>query len=314
MPFAGIAEGPPISDLRPDTAAVARALALLADPDPGSAFELRAVAAANGVLPKASSALFTTADLPRAAQWAADRTRDGYTVYVGLNPVSRGLQLGPGRAVRAADVLRRRWLLLDIDPMRPAGLDKDSATDAEKAAASSLADRVREHLTAAGWPAPVRVDSGKGHYLLYRIDLPKDDDSHALITRILTALDKHFSGPAGSVDKSVHDPPRVAKLPGGWARKGPDTADRPHRMCRIIEAPDALQVVTREQLLQLADMPAAPAPPSENNGRASGFAGTATAGAASIPERAVAYLASCPPAVSGQGGHNQTFSVVRAII
>jgi len=33
-----------------------------------------------------------------------------------------------------------------------------------------------------------------------------------------------------------------------------------------------------------------------------------------IQSRAVAYLGRCPPAISGQGGHNQTFEVARAIV
>lgn len=37
-------------------------------------------------------------------------------------------------------------------------------------------------------------------------------------------------------------------------------------------------------------------------------------GSADVRERAIAYLASCPPAVSKQGGHNQTFDVARAIV
>ena len=35
---------------------------------------------------------------------------------------------------------------------------------------------------------------------------------------------------------------------------------------------------------------------------------------AEVSERAIAYLAACPPAVSGQGGHNQTFAVTQALV
>jgi hypothetical protein len=315
MAFAGRAEGESIGNLGPDAIEMAKALAVLTDADPGTTFELRAIAATEGVLPKATSALFTVAGQSAAVDWAIDRFWNGYTIYIGLNPVGPDLPLGPGRAVRADDVLRRRWLFLDIDPIRPAGFAADSATDEEKDAAEQLAGQVLVHLTAFGWPVPLRVDSGNGRYLLYRIDLPNDEDSHGLIRQVLTALDKRFSGPAGSVDTSVHDAPRIAKLPGGWARKGPNTADRPHRMCRLVEVPDTLTAVSREQLLQLADTSADPASPLPgNNGQTSRLSGTATAGAKSIPERAVAYLASCPPAISGQGGHDQTFAVARAIV
>jgi hypothetical protein len=319
MGFAGIAAGESRNSRGPNKDEMARALAILTDPGLDAAFELRAIATTDGILPKAVPSLFTAISQSAAVDRAVDHHWNGYTTYLGLNPVGQGVPLGPGRAVRTDDVLRRRWLLLDIDPARPAGFSADSATDAEKAAAERLAGRVLAHLTAAGWPAPVRVDSGNGAYLLYRIDLPNDEahrkESHALVKSVLDALGQHFSGPGASVDTSVADAPRIAKLPGGWARKGPGTPDRPHRLCRLVEVPETIQVVTREQLEQLANTLAGPAPSApEQNGHTSGFSGTATGGARSIPERAIAYLASCPPAISGKGGHAQTFDVARSIV
>jgi hypothetical protein len=35
---------------------------------------------------------------------------------------------------------------------------------------------------------------------------------------------------------------------------------------------------------------------------------------ADVPSRVIAYLEKCPPAVSGQGGHSQTFEVARAVV
>jgi hypothetical protein len=37
-------------------------------------------------------------------------------------------------------------------------------------------------------------------------------------------------------------------------------------------------------------------------------------GGADVPARALAYLAKCPSAISGQGGHSQTFEVARAVV
>jgi len=44
-----------------------------------------------------------------------------------------------------ADVPHRRWLLIDIDPVRPSGV---SATDSELAIARERAQAVRDHLSA----------------------------------------------------------------------------------------------------------------------------------------------------------------------
>ena len=40
---------------------------------------------------------------------------------------------------------------------------------------------IAAHLAGLGWPAPVVIDSGNGAYLLYRIDLPNDDQATALV-------------------------------------------------------------------------------------------------------------------------------------
>ena len=67
-------------------------------------------------------------------------------------------------------------------PERPAGI---SATEAEHAAALLLAQTVRRFLQEAGWPDPVLADSGNGGHLVYRIDLPNDAASTALVKRCL---------------------------------------------------------------------------------------------------------------------------------
>src|SRR6516164_3357048 len=237
MSFAGTAVGPSVNGQRADTAEVARALALLTDPDPGSAFELRAVALSREVRPAAVSQLFNVASINQAVEWAEERAA-GRTVYIGLNPVPPGLPLGQGRAVRAADVSRRRWLLVDVDPARAPGCEGDSATAAEKAAAARLAGRVWDYLRAAGWPEPVQVDSGNGAYLLFRTDLPNDVATHGLVRRLLARLGSLFHGADGRVDEGDHDAPRIVKLPGVWARKGPGTAERPHRLCQLTAVPD----------------------------------------------------------------------------
>jgi hypothetical protein len=37
-------------------------------------------------------------------------------------------------------------------------------------------------------------------------------------------------------------------------------------------------------------------------------------GGSDLPSRVRAYLAACPPAISGEGGHNQTFTIANAIV
>ena len=217
-----------------DPAEVRRALGLFADP----AGFCQLVA-----LPTAVAKTLPGSDLEGLAS-AAAAMPGGLGVYFEVNPVRERLT----SKARAVDVVRRRWLLFDIDPLKAAGFDKHSATDEEKDAALAPARIVHAYLSDVGWPEPVVVDSGNGWYLMYRIDLPNDEESRALVRAVLYAMAMYVDGETCSFDKSVHNADRLAKLPGTWARKGQQTDDRPHRPCRIVSVPSSLEVVTADQL------------------------------------------------------------------
>lgn len=187
----------------------------------------------------------------KAVEWLADEPAVGRGggVYWTLNPVPAGLP----RPVRVPDVLRRRWLLIDIDPHRPADV---SATEAEHDAAMDGGAAVIDYLTQSGWPLPVIVDSGNGWHLLYRIDLPNDDTARVTVRGVLQSLSDQFSNDKWSVDQAVYNANRISKLPGTYARKGPHTFDRPHRMARLHYAPEFIEVVPLEMLAALAALTA----------------------------------------------------------
>lgn len=216
---------------------VRRALSVLADPQHG--MELRG-------LPSGRSVTFKGNDLVAAGQ-AAEQLASDDGIYYCLNPVPAGLN----RAARVADILCRRWLLVDVDPVKPAEHKDDSATDDEHEAARSVASQVMDYLTNLGWPAPALVDSGNGWHLLYRVDLPADEMSRVLLKRLLHALADKFSGPKATIDRAVHNASRIAKLPGTWARKGKTSDDRPHRMCQLVYCPEHPEIVSAE-LISLA--------------------------------------------------------------
>lgn len=172
-------------------------------------------------------------------------------VYYTLNPLipsrhvrqaPRVRKVGHGETAKDEHVAARRWLLVDIDPVRAAGHEKDSATDAEKARTLDLARRVREFWAGEGWPPPVLSDSGNGHHLLYRLDeqllaerLPvPESDRMRLLLRGLAEL---FDGADGTIDTAVFNPGRIVKLPGTLACKGEPTAERPHRRAKLLEVP-----------------------------------------------------------------------------
>ncbi len=240
---------------------------------PGEVREARLLGVPNGDYPDRAFCGYFAGHRLRdlAAALAGFRGKPAGT-YVTLNPARpdlvaradhRLVAAKSGGATKDAQIVARRWLLIDVDPERPKGV---SATDAEKALARGVIDAVRTHLAGLGWPAGLLADSGNGYHAFYRVDLPADDGR--LVERVLKALAARFDTPAARVDPVVHNASRVVKLPLTWARKGDSTVERPHRRATLlevpdVEAPDDIGVVSRELLEQLAaEADAAPARPA----------------------------------------------------
>jgi hypothetical protein len=166
----------------------------------------------------------------------------GWQVYVTLNPVQRALLARaanrakdkPAVTTSDRDVASRRWLLLDVDPVRPSGV---SATDEEKDAAYLTAKEVLQYLRQQGWPDPVIADSGNGFHFLYPIDLPNNERSRELVKGVLEALAFMFDDEKVKIDTSVHNAARIVRLYGTTTRKGDHLPERPHRRSETLKIP-----------------------------------------------------------------------------
>lgn len=146
------------------------------------------------------------------------------------------------RLTHDEDVLERRYLIIDVDPVRAVGFEKCSATDSEKSEAREVANRVIGILRELSFVDPLLVDSGNGYHAYYRMPVPmpggKMIDTQAdYLGRILRALAHQCDTPGAKIDAAVYNPARIMKLPGTWSKKGPDTSDRPHRQSQILDVP-----------------------------------------------------------------------------
>lgn len=163
---------------------------------------------------------------------------DAPGIYTTLNPVNPDLmaraynRLQENTRVTASDpdVVRRNWLLVDIDPQRPAQI---SSSDEEKNNARDLSIEVLRHLQEMGFDRLITADSGNGYHLIYPIDLPNDDESLDLIKRFLSKLADMFDTDDVKVDKTVFNASRIVKLYGTMAAKGDNIPQRPHRISQI---------------------------------------------------------------------------------
>lgn len=217
--------------------------------------------------------------LEEMARQALAITKAARGVYFTFNPLVSEILARSANRLRVAKsgdlasdhhVLLRRWLLVDVDPVRLAGI---GATDAEKAAARDVAEAIRGYLEGRGWPPPIVADSGNGWHLFYRIDLPADDGG--LTERCLAALAQRHDDDAAKVDTAVHNPSRLTRCPCTYNRKGDSTPDRRHRRSSIVEIPADLRVVPADLLHALAAeaAPASANTPQRNDGQQNGRAG-----------------------------------------
>lgn len=245
---------------RADLAEIRRALALLVEPD--AVVELRVPNAGRA---GAASGYFDDFDALAAAAARWSGRAEG--VYLTLNPaIPALLARSPNRVAESArhttsdaDVLHRRRMLFDLDPVRPAGI---SSTDDEHAAAIARASVIRACLGEHGWPAALLADSGNGAHLVYAVQLANDAAARDLVRRALAALALEHDDERVTVDVTTYNAARISKVYGTLAGKGADTTDRPHRIARILDAPERLDVVPRVLLEKLAALapPAAPQP------------------------------------------------------
>ncbi len=247
-----------------------------------------------------------------AVKALADGTRG---VYWSINPfVPDGCRTRPAdkQGVHVGDVTRRLWLLIDVDRKKSDETKESNATQGEKHDASAVTTAIWRHLSAAGWPVPVLVDSGNGWHLYYRIDLPNVPASQKLLKAILCALGDRFDTDRANVDSSCHNANRIAKLPGTWARKGPHSEERPHRLAHLVHVPDEIRTVSAELIQQTIDGLGAPAAPATvavkvpPEGRLYNQAIT--------QKRAIAYIAKIPGGITGQHGSNPTLWAARVAV
>ena len=165
---------------------------------------------------------------------------DAKGIYTPLNPIASPPASGSTKAV---DITRRHWVLIDFDPKRDKGTN---ATDDELLAAITTRELVDSSLKEAGFSEPLRVLSGNGAHLLYRVDLPAETD---LVKRLVHGIAERYSTDRVDVDKNVHDAPRITKIAGTLTKKGEHTDERPQRVS-VLENPGLQLHVTPEAVIR----------------------------------------------------------------
>jgi hypothetical protein len=233
--------------------------------EPGQVVELRGLGITGGEAPKKLTFVGFYDDHEKLAQDAVkvSDTEGIFGTYFTLQRIKPELLLRSPNAYRKAgkndctsdeDVTHYRWLPIDLDPARAAGI---SSTDEEKAAACAVVLRASEFFTSQGIDT-IQGDSGNGYHLLARLDLHTSEKN--LVQRTLALVADRFTTDAVSVDLTVFNPARIWKVYGTVAKKGFSSVERPHRAARLLQIPETgLEPISRELLETIAaDIPAEP--------------------------------------------------------
>lgn len=181
-----------------------------------------------------------------------------YNIFMTLNPVkselidcSRNtLTTHAQKTTKDDEIESIRYLLIDLDPMRPTGV---SATNKEKAEAKILAEKIKVHFEEQGLPEPFEADSGNGYHLILPVELENTAENVQLLKKCLEALHFRFSTNTAEVDRTTYNPARITKLYGTIACKGENTPERPHRRSELLHVPYQIVPATYDQIKAVAD-------------------------------------------------------------
>lgn len=166
-------------------------------------------------------------DLVRAIEKEDQLGRD---VYYVLNPTAlEPLPIAAGQAgTKETDVPRRRWFLLDMDPVRKNKL----ATNEQFEAALKQARDANNFLNVQG---TILASSGNGAHLLIPVDLPNDEASKERIRRMQRVVATKFSTEK-VICECFPDAARLVRSYGTLNKKGTESETLKHRRSGILDA------------------------------------------------------------------------------
>ena len=130
-------------------------------------------------------------------------------IYITLNPVNRALLARRANRLDYAEknsatndqhILRRCWLLLDVDVDRPSGI---SSSERRKRP-QKKAREIYSFLKRRGWPGPIAADSGNGYHLVIASSCPVMMER--LLEQLLAGLADRFDGDGVKLDRTVLQP------------------------------------------------------------------------------------------------------------
>ena len=163
---------------------------------------------------------------------------DGVSVYMTVNPMKKEGRperlkdelgyLNAGEGCGIDDVIRIKWVVVDIDPVTAGSRKYENSTQDELDRCVEVANQVR-----APAPASSTVGiSGNGAFVLVRTaGLENTPESRSLVKRYVKTLMRLHSTEYAAIDPDSGVPSKMISVPGSWKCKAPiSTVERPWRI------------------------------------------------------------------------------------
>lgn len=174
-----------------------------------------------------------------------------------INPACYGRQQSekivksPKSTTTDSDIIRRKWVLIDFDPIRAVGVN--SSEDEYQAALQKARD-VHKYLKSQGFALPIVAKSGNGVHLLLNVDLPNDEETAEILKKFYKYLGQQYTDNQVDIDQKVFNPARISKMYGSVAKKGANIPERPWRMAEFLFVPPTIQTTPLEKFKAIADL------------------------------------------------------------
>lgn len=158
----------------------------------------------------------------------------------------------PKATTTDSDIIRRKFLLLDFDPIRKSQTNSSDAQFelAHKKAQDVYRFLIREH----GFTDSIICISGNGWHVLVPVDLPCDEETNKIVKNFYTYMGSIFSDNEVEFDEKVYTNARLTKLYSTWAKKGANVPSNPWRQSKIVYIPKELKPTPIEKIKELADL------------------------------------------------------------
>lgn len=149
------------------------------------------------------------------------------------------------------DIIRRRFLLLDFDPIRKS---QTNSSPEQFELAHKKAQEVYRYLRDKGFTDSIICVSGNGYHIIVPVDLPCDDETDKIIKNFYTYMGSIFSDDNVEFDEKVYTRARLTKLYSTWAKKGANVPSNPWRQSKIVYIPKQIVPTPLEKIKEIADL------------------------------------------------------------